>query len=259
MLLLFGIVTLLCVGDFLVWMAFILSNIHSRICFVGGLWRPSTCRTLPAYTFTLMSIHICFYLSCQIRGGMKTVPDSALCKFHTDGRWNNGAILPPRRGSVRGVFWLIWWHVRTHFNRLQEPKELNCYHLRKSPSKCGMVLCLACVNFIPYSCYASIRETTRPCWKNTKGAGERLINSTHMSVESVRHELKLSIWRNEGDGTVILEARQTDTLMKLDILQLYWFTLPSCKMKETKQIILKGKIKIQEELTCFASTCVNQD
>lgn len=42
-----------------------------------------------------------------------------------------------------------------------------------------------------------------------------------MSVESVRHELKLSIWRNEGDGTVILEARQTDTLMKLDILQLY--------------------------------------
>lgn len=49
-----------------------------------------------------------------------------------------------------------------------------------------------------------------------------------MSVQAVRHQLKLSIWRNEGDGTVVLEARQADTLMKLNILQLNWFTLPSC-------------------------------
>lgn len=44
---------------------------------------------------------------------------------------------------------------------------------------------------------------------------------THVSVEAVRHELKLSVGRNEGDGAVVLKARQTDTLVKLDILQLY--------------------------------------
>lgn len=44
---------------------------------------------------------------------------------------------------------------------------------------------------------------------------------THMSVEAVGHELKLSVGRNEGDGAVVLKARQTDTLVKLDILQLY--------------------------------------
>lgn len=46
-----------------------------------------------------------------------------------------------------------------------------------------------------------------------------------MSVKSVRHELKLSIGRDEGDGAVILEARQTNTLVKLDVLQLHRFTL----------------------------------
>lgn len=44
---------------------------------------------------------------------------------------------------------------------------------------------------------------------------------THVSVEAVGHELKLSVGRNEGDGAVVLKARQTDTLVKLDILQLY--------------------------------------
>lgn len=29
---------------------------------------------------------------------------------------------------------------------------------------------------------------------------------THMRVEAVRHELKLAIWRDEGDGAVVLEA-----------------------------------------------------
>lgn len=41
-----------------------------------------------------------------------------------------------------------------------------------------------------------------------------------MSVQAVRHQLKLSIWRNEGDGAIVLEARQADTLMKLNIFQL---------------------------------------
>lgn len=46
-----------------------------------------------------------------------------------------------------------------------------------------------------------------------------------MGVESVGHKLELSVGRNEGDGSVILEARQTDTLVKLDVLQLHRFTL----------------------------------
>lgn len=46
-----------------------------------------------------------------------------------------------------------------------------------------------------------------------------------MSVKSVGHELELSVRRNEGDGAVVLEARQTNTLVKLDVLQLNRFTL----------------------------------
>lgn len=42
-----------------------------------------------------------------------------------------------------------------------------------------------------------------------------------MSVEAVGHELKLSIRRDEGDCAVVLEARQTDTLVKLHIFQLH--------------------------------------
>lgn len=58
-----------------------------------------------------------------------------------------------------------------------------------------------------------------------------------MSVEAVGHELKLSIGRNEGDGAVVLKARQTDTLVKLHIFQLYRFTLSSSMKKQ--EIILK--------------------
>ena len=44
---------------------------------------------------------------------------------------------------------------------------------------------------------------------------------TYMSVESVGHELELSIRGDEGDGPVILKAGQSHTLVKLDILQLH--------------------------------------
>lgn len=72
-----------------------------------------------------------------------------------------------------------------------------------------LLLCVSLWN------YQTLLEEYKRGWE------KHLIHSTHMSVKSVRHELKLSIWRNEGDGTVILKARQTDTLMKLDILQFY--------------------------------------
>ena len=55
-------------------------------------------------------------------------------------------------------------------------------------------------------------------------------NSTHRSFhpykrfdggrEAVGHELELAVGRDEGDGTVVLEAREADTLVELDVLHL---------------------------------------
>lgn len=56
---------------------------------------------------------------------------------------------------------------------------------------------------------------------NHEGVEAVETGSTHVSVEAIGHELKLSIRRNKGDSAVVLKARQTDTLVKLDILQLY--------------------------------------
>lgn len=43
----------------------------------------------------------------------------------------------------------------------------------------------------------------------------------HLCVQSVTHELKLAIRRDEADRPVILEAGQPHTLVKLDILHLH--------------------------------------
>lgn len=53
-----------------------------------------------------------------------------------------------------------------------------------------------------------------------------------MCVKAVRHELKLSIWRDEGDGAVVLEAGETYTLVELHVLQLYRLTLPSLEQQK---------------------------
>lgn len=42
-----------------------------------------------------------------------------------------------------------------------------------------------------------------------------------LCIESIRHELELSVRRNERDSAVVLEAIQAHTLMELDILQLH--------------------------------------
>ena len=44
------------------------------------------------------------------------------------------------------------------------------------------------------------------------------VNGTDVCVDAVGHELRLPVWRDEGDGAVALEAGQTDTLVELDIL-----------------------------------------
>lgn len=49
----------------------------------------------------------------------------------------------------------------------------------------------------------------------------------HCSVEAVGHELALAVRGDERDGTVVLKAWQTNTLMKLHILQLHCLALLS--------------------------------
>lgn len=44
---------------------------------------------------------------------------------------------------------------------------------------------------------------------------------THMGVEAVGHELKLAIGWDEGDGAVVLKAREPHTLVELHVLQLH--------------------------------------
>lgn len=50
---------------------------------------------------------------------------------------------------------------------------------------------------------------------------------THCGVEAVGHELALAVGGDERDGAVVLEARQTDALMKLHVLQLHCLTFLS--------------------------------
>lgn len=42
----------------------------------------------------------------------------------------------------------------------------------------------------------------------------------HLGIEAVAHELKLAIWRDEGDRSIVLESGQSNTLVKLDVLHL---------------------------------------
>ena len=55
---------------------------------------------------------------------------------------------------------------------------------------------------------------------------------TYVGVETVGHQLKLPVGGDEGDGAVVLEARQTDTLVELDVFQLHRFTLPTWRKRE---------------------------
>lgn len=45
-----------------------------------------------------------------------------------------------------------------------------------------------------------------------------MMNGTNMSIDTVGHQLRLSIRRNEGDSPVALETRESDALMELHIL-----------------------------------------
>lgn len=44
------------------------------------------------------------------------------------------------------------------------------------------------------------------------------MNGTYVSIDTVGHQLRLSIRRNEGDGSVALKTRESNALMELHIL-----------------------------------------
>lgn len=49
-----------------------------------------------------------------------------------------------------------------------------------------------------------------------------------LGIESVGHQLKFSVWRDKGNGPVILKPGESDTLMKLDILHFDRLAPGSC-------------------------------
>lgn len=51
------------------------------------------------------------------------------------------------------------------------------------------------------------------------------VNWTNMGVDAVGHEFRLPIWRNEGDCSVTVEARETDTLVELHVLHHHCLSL----------------------------------
>ena len=55
---------------------------------------------------------------------------------------------------------------------------------------------------------------------------------THVGVEAVGHELELAVGWDEGDGAVILKARQPHALVELHVLQLHGLAFATCREPE---------------------------
>ena len=54
----------------------------------------------------------------------------------------------------------------------------------------------------------------------------------HLCVQTVGHQLKLSVRWNERNGAVVLKTREPDALMELHILQLHRFATRPCGKRE---------------------------
>lgn len=59
---------------------------------------------------------------------------------------------------------------------------------------------------------------TQPSRQERLPSGRSRGGSTHVGVEAVRHELEFAIGWDEGDGAVIVKAREPHTLVELHIL-----------------------------------------
>ena len=52
---------------------------------------------------------------------------------------------------------------------------------------------------------------------------------THVRVEAVGHELELAVGRDEGDGAVVLKAREPHALVELHVLRLHGLAFATCR------------------------------
>lgn len=60
----------------------------------------------------------------------------------------------------------------------------------------------------------------------------------HMRVNSVRHQVELTIWRDEANAPLAFEFVQSHTLMELDILHLNEFTSRSTTLLFKKFLVI---------------------
>lgn len=44
---------------------------------------------------------------------------------------------------------------------------------------------------------------------------------TYMSIEPVGHEFELSVWWDEGDGSIVFKSGQSHTLMEFNVLEFH--------------------------------------
>jgi len=72
-----------------------------------------------------------------------------------------------------------------------------------------------------FSACAYLNEVFHPAVWVSLNVGLDPDERFHLSVQSVGHQLKLSIWWDEWDGAVVLEPRETHALVEFHILQLY--------------------------------------
>ena len=69
------------------------------------------------------------------------------------------------------------------------------------------------------------------CWGESLGP-RRWRPCTHVGVEAVGHELELAVGWDEGDGAVIIKARQPHALVELHVLQLHGLAFATCRERE---------------------------
>lgn len=67
------------------------------------------------------------------------------------------------------------------------------------------------------------KRKAQMCWLNS-----------YMSVQPVGHQFEFTIRWNEWNCAVILKSGQTNTLVKLDVLQFHSFAFASCTKKWVK-------------------------
>jgi len=76
----------------------------------------------------------------------------------------------------------------------------------------------------------------------------------HLSVQSVRHQLELAVRRDKGNGAVVLETRQPNALVELDVLHLDGLPLGHPSPTRPPASSLKQQLIIETQLELWHPT-----